>query len=68
MSAWAELVNADGSDEWLELCSRALVEVREEALRRAVRKQLAEVQAAESRGLALSPRYVVGILNPEETR
>ncbi|KDQ65737.1 hypothetical protein [Streptomyces sp. NTK 937] len=38
MSAWAELVNADGSDEWLELCSRALEEVQEETLRRAARK------------------------------
>ncbi|WP_069752940.1 hypothetical protein [Streptomyces sp. EN16] len=38
MSAWAELVNADGSDEWLELCSRALEEVQEETLRRAAKK------------------------------
>ncbi|MFD4234282.1 hypothetical protein [Streptomyces sp. NPDC058542] len=38
MSAWAELINTDGSDEWLELCSRALVEVQEETLRRAARK------------------------------
>ncbi|MFF3312489.1 hypothetical protein [Streptomyces sp. NPDC002952] len=34
MSAWAELVNADGSDEWLELCSRALEEVQREQTRR----------------------------------
>jgi hypothetical protein len=34
VSAWAELVNADGSDEWLELCSRALEEVQRETSRR----------------------------------
>ncbi|MFE7624266.1 hypothetical protein [Streptomyces sp. NPDC057509] len=38
MSAWAELVNHDGSDEYLELCSKALAEVQEETLRRAARK------------------------------
>lgn len=32
MSAWAELVNSDGSDEWLELCNAALAEVQREAL------------------------------------
>lgn len=35
MSAWMELVNANGSDEHLQLCSRALVEVQQETLRRA---------------------------------
>jgi hypothetical protein len=34
VSAWAELVNADGSDEWLELCNKALAEVQREAGRR----------------------------------
>ncbi|MET9126918.1 hypothetical protein [Streptomyces sp. NPDC004528] len=34
MSAWAEVVNHDGSDEWLELCSRALEEVQRETSRR----------------------------------
>lgn len=29
MSAWAELVNSNGSDEHLELCSRALREVQD---------------------------------------
>lgn len=38
MSAWAALVNTDGSDEWLELCNRALAEVQEETLRRAAQK------------------------------
>ncbi|OSC76504.1 hypothetical protein B5180_01740 [Streptomyces sp. BF-3] len=38
MNAWLELINTDGSDEWLELCSRALVEVQEETLRRAAKK------------------------------
>lgn len=34
MSAWAELVNSDGSDEWLELCSKALTEVQAETSHR----------------------------------
>ncbi|MGW2513688.1 hypothetical protein ACWC0A_30695 [Streptomyces scopuliridis] len=34
MSAWAEVVNHDGSDEWLELCSQALAEVQRETSRR----------------------------------
>lgn len=38
MSAWAELVNRHGSDEWLELCSRALEEVQRETSRRNARK------------------------------
>lgn len=42
MSAWAELVNVDGSDEHLALCSRALVEVQAETLRRAARRAEAE--------------------------
>ncbi|WP_228973420.1 hypothetical protein [Streptomyces sp. DH12] len=38
MSAWAELVSRDGSDEWLELCSRALEEVQRETSRRNAEK------------------------------
>lgn len=38
MSAWAELVNADGSDEWLEKCEAALLEVQRETLRKAAEK------------------------------
>lgn len=34
MSAWLDLVNYDGSDEWLELLSAALVEVQVESVRR----------------------------------
>lgn len=34
MSAWIEVVNADGSDEWLETCNAALVEVQRETRRR----------------------------------
>lgn len=37
MSAWMELVNANGSDEWLEMCSRALEEVQRETSRRNAR-------------------------------
>jgi DNA-binding SARP family transcriptional activator len=38
MSAWAELVNHDGSDEWLELCNNALVEVQTETARKLAEK------------------------------
>ncbi|WP_328742932.1 hypothetical protein OG436_29515 [Streptomyces caniferus] len=36
--AWAEIVNADGSDEWLKLCAAALVEIQAETSRRNARK------------------------------
>lgn len=36
--AWARLVNSNGSDEHLELCSKALVEIQEEDRDRLVRK------------------------------
>lgn len=42
MSAWNEIVNADGSDEWLELCARALAEIQAETSRRNARKIRAE--------------------------
>lgn len=38
MSAWAEIVTADGSDEWLEKCEAALLEVQHETRRRAAEK------------------------------
>lgn len=28
MSAWDEIVSRDSSDEWLDLCSRALIEIQ----------------------------------------
>ncbi|MFJ4529082.1 hypothetical protein [Streptomyces nigrescens] len=34
MSAWAEIVNADGSDEWLAKCNAALAEIQTETSRR----------------------------------
>lgn len=43
MSAWAELVNANGSDEWLELCSRALEEVQRETSRKNAAKIRAHI-------------------------
>lgn len=36
--AWAEIVNADGSDEWLAKCSAALAEVQSETARRNAEK------------------------------
>lgn len=38
--AWALLVNADGSDEWLEQCNEALAEVQREARRKALREAI----------------------------
>lgn len=34
MSAWAQLVNQDGSDEHLSLCNAALIEVQDQYARR----------------------------------
>ncbi|MFF1684660.1 hypothetical protein [Streptomyces sp. NPDC058254] len=34
--AWALLVNADGADEWLQLCNAALVEVQRETRSKAL--------------------------------
>lgn len=39
--AWLRLINADGSDEWLTLCSDALAEVQAETSRRNAAKLLA---------------------------
>ena len=50
MSAWAKLVNADGSDEWLELCNRALVEVQGETAQRLSRAQKAFFGDVSSQG------------------
>lgn len=38
MSAWAQLVNSDGSDEHLELCNQALIEIQTEHARRLAEK------------------------------
>ena len=34
MSAWTEIVNANSGDEWLEMCSAALLEIQHETGRR----------------------------------
>ncbi|MYY03082.1 MULTISPECIES: hypothetical protein [unclassified Streptomyces] len=57
MSAWMDLVNADGSDGWLELCNRALVEVQEETLRRAARK-IRDVGVDEWEGMSDAARRI----------
>ncbi|MFF1625583.1 hypothetical protein [Streptomyces sp. NPDC058272] len=67
MSAWAELVNADGSDEWLELCSRALEEVQREQSRRNAAKQRQKAADMERRGMVPSVRFVVNLIDPEVT-
>ncbi|CAO0836089.1 putative protein OS=Streptomyces microflavus OX=1919 GN=Smic_80990 PE=4 SV=1 [Streptomyces microflavus] len=70
MSAWAELINADGSDEWLELCGRALKEVQEETLRRAAWK----IRGMEDGVIRMASRrvsdidVVADLIDPEATR
>ncbi|MFE1126769.1 phiSA1p31-related protein [Streptomyces albidoflavus] len=48
MSAWAQVVNADGSDEWLELCNAALLEIQREQSRRDDAKIRRETTMAEA--------------------
>lgn len=67
MSAWAELVNADGSDEWLETCNAALLEVQRETLHRAAEKIRAGAPEAAEGGIFTVPAgrahgRVVGLL------
>jgi hypothetical protein len=70
MSAWAELVNANGSDEWLEMCSRALLEVQRETSRR----NAAKIRAAyEGRGTdednwITNPYDAADLIDPEESQ
>lgn len=44
MSAWAQIVNSDGSDEWLELCNAALVEIQQETERRLLARLAREAE------------------------
>jgi hypothetical protein len=44
VSAWAQLVNWDGSDEFLKLCNEALEEVQAETSRRNVAKIQADME------------------------
>lgn len=41
MSAWAEILYADNSDEWREMCGKALAEVRADHARELTAKQRA---------------------------
>lgn len=69
MSAWAQMVNSDGSDEHLELCNRALIEIQTEHAR-----QLAGQMRAHLSGLGLSessPEYhyaetLLDLIDPKE--
>ncbi|UNZ20572.1 hypothetical protein [Streptomyces sp. 891-h] len=42
--AWALLVNADGSDEWLEQCNAALAEVQEETRAKTLRHAIEQAR------------------------
>ncbi|MEU2603209.1 hypothetical protein [Streptomyces albus] len=43
--AWALLVNADGSDEWLEQCNAALIEVQQTTRTRTLREAIEALRA-----------------------
>lgn len=45
MSAWPEIVNSDGSDEWLETCYSALADVQRESNHRAAERIRAQTAA-----------------------
>ncbi len=65
MSAWAELVNADGSDEWLELCSRALEEVQRETSRRNAARVRAEKDSWPQAAQRVAIACVADRIDPE---
>lgn len=50
--AWAEVVLADGSDEWLETTGLALSEVQAETRRRVLREVLVAIEDPEQRRAA----------------
>jgi hypothetical protein len=56
MSAWARLVSWDGSDEFLELCSAALVEVKTEHARRLAK----QIRSAVPPGITTGSPYTSG--------
>ncbi|MGV9659117.1 hypothetical protein ACWDR5_19395 [Streptomyces koyangensis] len=65
MSAWAQVVNADGSDEWLELCNAALLEVQREQSRRDALRIYNTVAGARRRGLTLSGEDMAALIEPK---
>jgi hypothetical protein len=60
--AWSQLVGWDGSDEFLELCSAALLEVQAEAGRRLARRQRAYLENAPETGTL----ELIAVIDPEE--
>lgn len=74
MSAWQDLVNYDGSDEYLALCSAALAEVQQDYAARLARKIRAFAEQEDGHlGSTSATVYVQGIrdaaslIDPEET-
>jgi len=65
MSAWAEIVNANGSDEWLELCSRALEEVQRETSRRNARRLRTEADTSRVMAWRAGLRFGASLIEPE---
>ncbi|MFE1089567.1 hypothetical protein ACFW5K_19975 [Streptomyces albidoflavus] len=66
MSAWVQVVDADGSDEWLELCNAALLEVQREQSRRNAAKIRNVIAEARMRGLTLSGEYLAAVIDSKE--
>lgn len=50
MSAWAALVNSDGSDEHLKLCEEAMREIQHEERSRCLHRIAGEVRKMSSEG------------------
>lgn len=47
MSGWLDVVNKDGSDEWLEVCNAARIEVQRVTMDRAIRRLTSRKVAAD---------------------
>jgi hypothetical protein len=57
MSAWIELIHRDGSDDYLELCERAMREIQEVHAHRLAEKIRAKVEADG----AYRPKWAIGM-------
>lgn len=65
MSAWTEIVNRDGSDEWLDLCNRALNEMQANQLRRSTRL-IRECNPDRSPEFSDGVQWAADLIDPEK--
>lgn len=67
MSKWDEIVNANGEDEWLQMCNEALVEVQREhahKLAELIRKDIGPVKDS-SDNFIRGASYAADLVDPE---